>query len=75
MTSPTIAYPFKTGIYLNVTNRCPTACRFCIKRILKWRFERWNFRLAQGEPSVEEILSAADAALQKKKALPHLSFL
>jgi len=55
---PTIAYPFKTGIYLNVTNRCPTACRFCIKRVLKWRFERWNFRLSGGEPTVAQILAA-----------------
>ena len=66
MTPVTIAYPFKKGLYLNITNRCPTACRFCIKRILNWRFERWNFRLAQGEPSVEDILSAARAELQKK---------
>ena len=56
--APTVAYPFKTGIYLNVTNRCPTACRFCIKRLLKWRFERWNFRLSGGEPTVAQILAA-----------------
>ena len=64
--TPTVAYPFKTGLYLNVTNRCPTACRFCIKRILKWRFERWNFRLAGGEPSVAKILRACDAAVSRK---------
>jgi len=56
--APTIAYPFKKGLYLNVTNRCPTACRFCIKRLLKWRFERWNFRLAAGEPTVAQVLAA-----------------
>jgi TatD DNase family protein len=54
---PTIAYPFKKGLYLNVTNRCPTACRFCIKRILRWRFERWDFRLKE-DPSAERILEA-----------------
>lgn len=64
--APTIAYPFKKGLYLNITNRCPTACRFCIKRMLKWRFERWNFRLSGGEPSVAEILAAAEAAMDKK---------
>jgi TatD DNase family protein len=54
---PTIAYPFKKGLYLNVTNRCPTACRFCIKRLLKWRFERWDFRLKE-DPSAQSILEA-----------------
>ena len=71
--APTIAYPFKTGIYLNITNRCPTACRFCIKRILKWRFERWNFRLAGGEPAVEQIL-AASAAVAKGRTLSEIVF-
>jgi len=62
----TVAYPFKRGIYLNITNRCPTACRFCIKRILKWRFERWDFRLA-AEPSAERILAALAAAGRRKR--------
>ena len=66
MTAPTIAYPFKKGIYLNVTNRCPTACRFCIKRLLKWRFERWNFRLSGGEPTVAQILAACAAAAKRR---------
>ncbi|MFA6002938.1 MAG: TatD family nuclease-associated radical SAM protein [Elusimicrobiota bacterium] len=64
----TIAYPFKQGIYLNITNRCPTACSFCIKRILKWRFERWNFRLSAGEPSVPEIMAAFTAAASRKNS-------
>ena len=62
----TIAYPFKKGLYLNITNRCPAACRFCIKRILKWRFERWNFRLSGGAPSVADILAAAAAETAQK---------
>ncbi|HAM34367.1 MAG TPA: radical SAM protein [Elusimicrobia bacterium] len=62
-----IAYPFKNGIYLNITNRCPTACRFCIKRLLKWRFEQWNFRLAGAEPSVSQILAAICAVARRKR--------
>ena len=65
--APTIAYPFKTGIYLNVTNRCPTACRFCIKRLLKWRFERWDFRLSGGEPTVPQILESCAAVAGRKE--------
>ncbi|MBI5241366.1 MAG: radical SAM protein [Elusimicrobia bacterium] len=62
---PTVAYPFKKGLYLNITNRCPTACRFCIKRILKWRFERWDFRL-RGEPTTAQILAASAAAAGRR---------
>ncbi|MDD5656320.1 MAG: TatD family nuclease-associated radical SAM protein [Elusimicrobia bacterium] len=58
----TIAYPFKKGLYLNITNRCPTACRFCIKRALNWRFERWDFKLSGREPSPRLVLSEVDAA-------------
>jgi len=62
----TIAYPLKKGIYLNITNRCPTVCRFCIKRILKWRFERWNFRLAGGEPPAAAVLAAFAAVARRR---------
>jgi len=27
----TITYPVKTGIYVNMTNRCPCACTFCLR--------------------------------------------
>ena len=63
---PTVAYPFLKGLYLNVTNRCPTACRFCIKRVLKWRFERWDFRL-KSDPSVERILAAGAEAARGRR--------
>jgi TatD family-associated radical SAM protein len=67
-----IAYPFQKGLYLNITNRCPTACRFCLKRILKWRFERWDFRL-QKEPSVHKILMDIRAA-SRNKTFPEIVF-
>lgn len=71
----TIAYPFKKGIYLNITNRCPTACSFCIKRILKWRFERWNFRLNAGEPPVAKIVAEfATVARRKSSTLSEVVF-
>ena len=28
----TIAYAVGDGLYLNVTNRCPCACEFCIRK-------------------------------------------
>ena len=27
----TIAYQVKNGIYVNLTNRCPCACTFCLR--------------------------------------------
>ena len=28
----TITYPVKQGIYVNMTNRCPCACTFCLRQ-------------------------------------------
>ncbi len=28
----TITYPVKHGIYVNMTNRCPCACTFCLRQ-------------------------------------------
>ena len=30
-TAMTIAYPVGKNLYLNLTNRCPCACTFCIR--------------------------------------------
>ena len=27
----TVTYPVKNGIYINMTNRCPCACTFCLR--------------------------------------------
>ena len=62
---PTLAYYYKDGLYLNITNRCPTACSFCIKRSWQWRYRGWNLKL-NGEPPVAAILSAAMKAAAAK---------
>ncbi|HUT86234.1 MAG TPA: TatD family nuclease-associated radical SAM protein [Elusimicrobiales bacterium] len=49
-------YRFKDGIYLNITNRCPNLCVFCIKTKWKMDFRGSNLGLEK-EPSVQEILS------------------
>ena len=28
----TITYPVHNGIYVNMTNRCPCACTFCLRK-------------------------------------------
>lgn len=59
---PAIAYHNEGALYLNLTNRCPTACRFCVKREWKWGFHGWDLRLAAGEPELEEVWKAVEAA-------------
>ena len=32
----TIAYDVHSGLYLNLTNRCPCACTFCLRQTGPW---------------------------------------
>ncbi|MFA6091652.1 MAG: TatD family nuclease-associated radical SAM protein [Elusimicrobiota bacterium] len=63
MDAPSVVYRYKDGLYINFTNRCPTACRFCVKLPCKMRYRGLNLDLAGAEPPVEEILRAVDNAL------------
>ncbi len=56
-------YDFEGSVYLNVTNRCPTACRFCVKTDWEWSFRGRDLRLESSEPPVGEILAAMDERL------------
>lgn len=55
----TITYPVKNGIYVNMTNRCPCKCTFCL---------RYNADSVYGsdplwldrEPTVEEVCESID---------------
>jgi TatD family-associated radical SAM protein len=50
-----IAYPLHEALYLNITNRCPNACVFCIRNsIYGVGYNLWLER----EPTVAEILAA-----------------
>ena len=60
-----LAYAHGKGVYLNLTNRCPTACVFCLKRSSRWRFEGNDLRLPRREPTGREALRAAHAFLDR----------
>lgn len=53
---PSIAYEMWGNLYLNITNRCTNACRFCI------RYQTdvlWGYTLKlDREPTVEEVIEA-----------------
>lgn len=50
----TIAYAIKDNLYLNITNRCPCACTFCIRHNGDGAYGSDSLWLER-EPTVEEI--------------------
>jgi TatD DNase family protein len=59
-------YEHDGGLYVNLTSRCPTACRFCIKFSWQYRYRGYNLKLPE-EPSVQDVLAAAPADLSRFK--------
>ena len=55
-----IAYPVKGGLYLNLTNRCPCACTFCIRQEGDGVYGSSSLWLSH-EPDFQEV----EAALQE----------
>jgi TatD DNase family protein len=54
-----IAYPIRTSLYLNVTNRCTNRCAFCAKG--RSPEVKGHDLTLEREPTVEEVLAAVDA--------------
>lgn len=65
MSERTIVYRFKNGLYINLTNRCPNLCTFCIKTKWHMQFEGYNLDLAGQEPTAQEVLAALDQEIKK----------
>lgn len=55
----TITYPVKNGIYVNMTNRCPCACTFCLRQNADSVYGSQPLWLDH-EPTVEEICQSLD---------------
>ena len=55
----TITYPVSKGIYVNITNRCPCACTFCIRNHKDHVFESDTLWLDR-DPTVKEICDSLD---------------
>ena len=58
-----IAYPVRTGLYVNLTNRCPCACEFCLRKNGPGIYGSGDLWLDH-EPSVEEVIAAVNLHLQ-----------
>lgn len=56
----TITYPVKNGIYVNMTNRCPCACTFCLRQNADGVFGSGSLWLER-EPTVRELCESVDS--------------
>lgn len=57
----TIAYRVGEGLYVNLTNRCPCACTFCIRQNGPGAYGSDSLWLER-EPTVDEVIAAIEAA-------------
>ena len=55
----TITYKVKNGIYVNMTNRCPCACTFCLRHNGDGVYGSPSLWLER-EPTVEEVCASID---------------
>ena len=56
----TVTYAVKSGIYVNMTNRCPCACTFCLRHNGEGVYGSDSLWLER-EPTVAEICSSLDS--------------
>ena len=56
----TITYPVYNGIYVNMTNRCPCACTFCLRKQSPSVYGSDPLWLER-EPTVKEVCDSIDA--------------
>ncbi|MBR6586156.1 MAG: TIGR04100 family radical SAM protein [Kiritimatiellae bacterium] len=55
-----ITYPLKSGLYVNLTNRCPCACVFCLRQNAPGVFGTDSLWLER-EPTVDEIIESIES--------------
>ena len=55
-----ITYPLKSGLYVNLTNRCPCACVFCLRQNSPGVFGTDSLWLER-EPTVAEVIASIDS--------------
>lgn len=56
----TIAYDVHNGLYINLTNRCPCACTFCLRQTMDHVGQSGGLWL-EHEPSYDEVVRAIQA--------------
>ena len=57
----TVVYEVKGGLYINLTNRCPCSCKFCIRTNGEGAYGSDTLWLER-EPTRQEVIDAIEAA-------------
>ena len=57
----TVVYEVKGGLYINLTNRCPCSCKFCIRTNGEGAYGSDPLWLER-EPTRQEVIDAIEAA-------------
>ena len=73
----TIIYPEYNGLYINLTNRCPCACTFCIRqKAVDAEFDNVDTLWLEHEPAAEEVIEAIkeEAKLERFKSYKEFVF-
>lgn len=58
-----ILYEKGRALYLNLTNRCPVSCSFCVKVPWDYAFEGNDLRLKGPEPTAAQLINALEEKL------------
>lgn len=69
-----ILYEENRSLYLNLTNRCPVSCRFCVKTSWEYQFKGHDLRIEGPEPTTEDLLGALREPLRARGAWREVVF-
>ena len=69
---PSIVYPYQDGLYVNLTNRCPVSCSFCVKSAWKWSYRGHDLRLRREPPAADVVEALGD--LKRRRELVFCGF-
>ena len=51
-------YRYNNSLYINLTNKCPTDCVFCVKKLWKMQFHGYNLDISKFEPNAAAYIIA-----------------
>ncbi len=63
-----MVYRHNQALYINLTNRCPNACVFCMKKSWDMRYRGYNLDLAESEPEAPAIIQELKKQTTEKVA-------
>lgn len=71
----TIIYPEYNGLYINLTNRCPCSCTFCIRQKASGaEFDNVETLWLEHEPTAQEVIEAIKAESKTERFKSYKEF-